>query len=85
MTDGRTYAVEWDPAALDAAAGYLDDQDGLGAVMDTADALAQDPRPDGAFAMGAHRYRLRVGRYRLYYDVDDEALTVTLIRCGRTN
>ena len=78
-----TYAVDWDQTALDDASGHLDDTVGLQVVMDGADTLADDPRPDGTLAMGSGRYRLRVGRYRVYYDVDDHAMTVTVIRCGR--
>jgi mRNA-degrading endonuclease RelE of RelBE toxin-antitoxin system len=34
--------------------------------------------------MGSGRYRLRVGRYRIYDDVDG-AMTVTVVRSGRAN
>ncbi len=45
------------------------------------DGLAENPRPPGAKklrAVGA--YRLRVGVWRILYDVDDESRTVTVYR-----
>jgi len=45
-----------------------------------AEALSDDPRPRGAVKLaGLERtYRLRVGRYRVIYQVDDERRTVTV-------
>lgn len=44
------------------------------------DALADDPRPTGARALaGPDRFlRLRVGEYRIVYDVDDASQTITI-------
>jgi mRNA interferase RelE/StbE len=43
--------------------------------------LAKDPRPPDAKKLkGDLGYSLRVGVYRILYDVDDEARTVTIYR-----
>jgi mRNA interferase RelE/StbE len=43
--------------------------------------LASDPRPDGVEILeGSTSYRLRVGSYRILYDVDDDARSVVIAR-----
>ena len=43
--------------------------------------LAEDPRPPGAGKLVAvEGYRVRVGEYRIIYDVDDAAQVVTVYR-----
>jgi len=43
--------------------------------------LAEDPRPAGASKLVAvDGYRMRVGEYRIVYDVDDAAEVVTVYR-----
>lgn len=48
--------------------------------LEHAEALRHDPRPRNALKMtGAERtYRLRVGRYRVIYQIDDRERTVTV-------
>ncbi len=58
-------------------ARYLDDPDGLSKLMDSIDALADDPRPAEAVAFGPNVCRLYVGHYRVTYDV-----TATQVRIG---
>jgi mRNA interferase RelE/StbE len=44
-------------------------------------ALADDPRPRGCQKIVARQgYRIRVGIYRITYDVDDDAREVTVYR-----
>jgi mRNA interferase RelE/StbE len=45
--------------------------------------LAEDPRPDGVVKMkGAdNKYRIRIGDYRLRYEIEDEELIVLLLQC----
>jgi mRNA interferase RelE/StbE len=45
--------------------------------------LAEDPRPDGVVKMKGtiDEYRIRVGDYRLRYEIDDENLIVLLLLC----
>ena len=43
--------------------------------------LAEDPRPLGCVKLtGAHKYRLRVGAYRILYTVRDAQVVVTIVR-----
>jgi mRNA interferase RelE/StbE len=45
--------------------------------------LANDPRPSGCEKLtGRDRYRLRQGRYRILYAVQDEEHTVTVVKVG---
>jgi mRNA interferase RelE/StbE len=44
-------------------------------------ALATDPRPHGSEKLsGEEKYRIRQGRYRVVYTIDDEIVTVTVVR-----
>ncbi len=43
--------------------------------------LATDPRPPGCQKLsGAEKYRLRQGRYRILYKIEDDRLVVTVVR-----
>lgn len=45
--------------------------------------LADDPRPPGALKLsGLERYRLRQGRYRILYTIEDTVLVVHVIEIG---
>ena len=48
------------------------------------DLLADNPRPPGCVAMTgeAHAYRVRVGNYRIIYEVLDDRLVVQVVRVG---
>lgn len=48
------------------------------------DALRDDPRPPGTKALAGLRgfYRLRVGDYRVLYEIRDKILTVLVVRVG---
>ncbi len=47
--------------------------------------LANDPRPPGCEKLTGHdRYRLRQGRYRIVYAVQDEERAVTVVKVGHT-
>lgn len=45
-------------------------------------ALAENPRPDGVkkLAGADDLYRVRVGDYRIIYEIQDRAIVVTIIR-----
>ncbi len=45
--------------------------------------LADNPRPPGALKLsGLERYRIRQGRYRILYTIEDTVLTVHVIKIG---
>ena len=48
------------------------------------DLLAQEPRPPGCVALSgeARAYRVRVGDYRIVYEVFDDRLIVQVVRIG---
>jgi mRNA interferase RelE/StbE len=54
------------------------------AVLDAIRALGTDPRPAGVTPLKGHRpwLRVRVGDYRIIYDVDDTSRTVTIAVVG---
>jgi mRNA interferase RelE/StbE len=82
-----TYSLDWEPPAVDLAARYLaddpddpDDPDGLRGLMTAVDSLAHDPRPGAAFPLGiTGMFRLRIGRYRVVYQVDDRSRAVSVM------
>jgi mRNA interferase RelE/StbE len=46
-------------------------------------ALADDPRPPGCEKLSAReRYRVRQGAYRIVYSIDDDVLTVWVVKVG---
>lgn len=46
-------------------------------------ALAEDPRPPGCEKLsGLPRYRVRQGRYRIVYSIDDDELVVLVVKIG---
>ena len=53
-------------------------------VLDAAAVLQNDPRLPGARNLVGEdtAWRIRVGEYRLIYDIIDRALTVTVVRVG---
>jgi len=53
-------------------------------VLDAVEDLADDARPRGARKLAGERtaWRIRVGDYRVIYDVLDQELTVTVVRAA---
>lgn len=46
-------------------------------------ALAEDPRPPGCIKLTARDgWRIRVGNYRVLYDIDDGERSVTVVHIG---
>jgi mRNA interferase RelE/StbE len=74
-----TFEVDWEPSAVKLASRYLlDDPAGLWAVLEIVDALAESPRPDNAHPLGdSGLHRLRAGKYRVVYEVDETTRTVS--------
>jgi len=52
-------------------------------ILGRIETLAEDPRPPGCEKLtGQHRYRLRQGRYRILYSIQDDELTVWVVKVG---
>ena len=53
-------------------------------IQQRIDALAEDPRPPGTKSLAGRSgfYRIRVGDYRVIYEIRDELLTVMVVRVG---
>ena len=52
-------------------------------ILRRIDALSKNPRPLGCEKLtGQQRYRVRQGRYRILYSIQDEALTVWIVKVG---
>ena len=69
--------IDYDERAISRAAAFLDDPPGIRAVLDAIDRLADDPRPAGSFPYGSPDLRrLRVGRYRVLYEITQDAVAI---------
>ena len=52
-------------------------------ILDRIEALSEDPRPQGCEKLtGQQRYRLRQGRYRILYSIQDDELTIWVVKVG---
>jgi mRNA interferase RelE/StbE len=52
-------------------------------IMQRIAALADDPLPPGCEKLtGKDRYRIRQGRYRILYSIQDRELTIWVVRVG---
>ncbi|MDJ0618718.1 MAG: type II toxin-antitoxin system RelE/ParE family toxin [Calothrix sp. MO_192.B10] len=52
-------------------------------VIEKIQNLASQPRPDGVVKLKGsdNEYRIRVGDYRIRYEIDDESQLVQLLQC----
>ena len=52
-------------------------------ILKRIQALSSEPRPIGAMKLsGREYYRLRQGRYRILYTIEDEVLIIQVIKIG---
>ena len=52
-------------------------------ILNRIEALIKDPRPPGCEKLtGQERYRLRQGRYRIVYSIQDDELMVWVVKVG---
>jgi mRNA interferase RelE/StbE len=52
-------------------------------ILERIETLAVDPRPPGCEKLsGQQKYRLRQGRYRIIYSVQDDELTIWVVKIG---
>jgi mRNA interferase RelE/StbE len=79
-----SFEITFEEKAISRAADFLaDDPDGVRALLDAIDSLADQPRPSSSVAFGSPDLRrLRVGRYRVVYEIRADAVVVGHI--GRT-
>jgi mRNA interferase RelE/StbE len=55
----------------------------LNKILDRIELLGEDPRPSGCEKLtGQQRYRLRQGQYRILYSIQDDELTVWIVKVG---
>jgi mRNA interferase RelE/StbE len=80
-----SYQVNWEIVALDQAAGFLsDDAAGVAALWDSVSQLAAEPRPPESFPYGSPDLRrLRAGRYRVFYAIDEERRVIQIDHVAR--
>ncbi|MDR0343597.1 MAG: type II toxin-antitoxin system RelE/ParE family toxin [Nocardiopsaceae bacterium] len=80
-----SYRVNWEIRAIDLTAGFLrDDSAGVSALWERVSQLAEEPRPPESFPYGSPDLRrLRAGRYRVFYTVDDDRQIVQIEHVGR--
>jgi mRNA interferase RelE/StbE len=52
-------------------------------VIEKIQNLASEPRPDGIVKLKAsdNEYRIRIGDYRIRYEIDDESQLVQILQC----
>ena len=52
-------------------------------IIERIETLVDDPRPPGCEKLtGQEKYRLRQGRYRILYSIQDDELTVWVVKVG---
>jgi len=52
-------------------------------ILKRIDSLKEDPRPAGVDKIsGDEKYRIRQGNYRILYMIEDEFITVTIVKVG---
>ena len=78
-----TYHIEVKPSAADALEKIP--QPHRRRISRKIDRLADNPRPRGAILLAgpSSLYRIRVGDYRVIYQVKDVALVVLVVRIGQ--
>ena len=67
-----------DTGALTSARRFVADQAGMRAINQAVAGLVDHPEPPDPFVRGSYR-RLRVGRYRVLYEVEADVVTIVRV------
>jgi len=73
------YRIEWKTSALKEL--KLIDRSAIPRILSTIESLKSNPRPHGVRKLEGSRksYRIRIGDYRVIYDIEDEVLRILII------
>lgn len=76
------YAINYAPSAAKAISKL--DKSTARRLLTAIESLATDPRPSGCIQLngGAGEFRIRVGDYRIIYDIRDDELLVLVLSLG---
>lgn len=77
-----TYAISYVRSAAKAISKL--DRPTAVRIIEAIELLAGDPRPSGCIQLkgGDGEFRIRVGDYRIIYDVEDDQLVILVLRIG---
>ena len=80
-----SHQVDWEIRALDQAAGFSSATiPPVSLRLDTVSQLAEEPRPPESFPYGSPDLRrLRAGRYRVFYTIDEEQRAIQIDHVAR--
>lgn len=80
-----TYAIYWEERAVTLASGFLaGDPAGLSRLVTAVDLLAGEPRPRASFPYGSEDLRrLRMGQYRVLYEINPAQRMIAILHIGR--
>jgi mRNA interferase RelE/StbE len=83
------YKIEVSPAAgrdLDKLKGRINRRD-FKRLREAIDGLAQEPRPEGVRKIKGleNAYRIRVGSFRVVYDIYDSFVLILILQVSRRN
>jgi mRNA interferase RelE/StbE len=75
-----TYKIEWKTSALKELKNL--DNSAIPRIVAAVESLSGNPRPAGVRKLqgSEHTYRIRVGEYRVVYEIVNDDLLVTIIR-----
>jgi mRNA-degrading endonuclease RelE of RelBE toxin-antitoxin system len=70
--------IVWRHGALTSARRFMADQAGIRAINEAVAGLVDHPEPPDSFVRGTY-CRLRVGRYRVLYEVEADVVTIVRV------
>ena len=75
-----TYRIEWKPSALRELKRIQ--REAIARIVDAVESLSADPLPSGVRKLQGsdHTYRIRVGHYRVIYEVLRSRLLIQIVR-----